>query len=291
MKDVFAVITNQIISQLEQGIIPWHRPWDACWPTSYQTNKEYRGINVLLLQSRYSSPYWLTFRQAQKLGGSIKAGEKGRPIVFVDAFIKETINREGNKETHLVKFLKHYTVFNWEQTKGIPEKKPAERDNQQIRSAEELMRLRNPAIILDAHSCYYRREDDAIHLPPLERFDSSEDYYAAAFHELTHWTGGASRIDRPGIRHYFTSDSTKSLEELTAEMGAAFLCQIAQLDTSETIKNSASYIASWLKPLQENPKWVLQASKQAREAVEYILSGQLPASLTSATAATAKGAA
>lgn len=273
---MFAVVTAQIIAQLEKGIIPWRRPWDACLPTSYQSNREYQGINVMLLQSGYSSPYWLTFRQAQKLGGSIKAGEKGRPIVFVDAFIKEITDREGKKETRLVKFLKYYTVFNWEQTKGIPEKKSVERDNQQIRSAEELFRLRNPAVIPDAHSCFYRREDDAIHLPPLERFDNSEEYYSAAFHELTHWTGGAPRIDRPGIRHYLASDGTRSLEELTAEMGAAFLCQIAQLDTSETIKNSASYIASWLRPLQENPKWVLQASKQAREAVEFILSGQLP---------------
>lgn len=286
MRDIFAVVTAQIISQLEQGIVPWRRPWDACLPTSYQTNREYQGINVMLLQSGYSSPYWLTFRQAQKLGGSIKAGEKGRPIVFVDAFIKEITDREGKKESRLVKFLKYYTVFNWEQTKGIPEKKPVERDNQRIRSAEELFRLRNPAVVPNAHSCFYRREDDAIHLPPLERFDSSEDYYAAAFHELTHWTGGATRIDRPGIRHYFVGDGTRSLEELTAEMGAAFLCQIAQLDTSETVKNSASYIASWLRPLQENPKWVLQASKQAREAVEFILSGQLPA-IAATPAATA----
>jgi antirestriction protein ArdC len=276
MKDVFAVVTRQIISLLEQGIVPWRRPWDACWPTSYQTNKEYQGINVLLLQSGYSSPYWLTFRQAQKLGGSIRAGERGRPIVFVDNFIKENIDREGHKEIRVVKFLKYYTVFNLEQTKGIPEKEAVERDNQQITSAEELLKLRNPAIVPDAHSCYYLREDDALHLPPLERFHSSEDYYAAAFHELTHWTGGAARINRPGIRHYFDGDSTKSLEELTAEMGAAFLCQIAQLDTSDTIQNSAAYIASWLKHLQENPKWVLQASKLAREAVEYILNGQLP---------------
>ena len=139
-----------------------------------------------------------------------------------------------------------------------------------------MLRLRNPAIVPDINSCYYLREDDALHLPPLERFHSSEDYYAAAFHELTYWTGGAARINRPGIRHYFAGDSTKSLEELTAEMGAAFLCQIAQLDTSDTIQNSAAYIASWLKRLQENPKWVLQACKLAREAVEYILNGQLP---------------
>ena len=92
MKDVFEVVTGQILKQLEGGIIPWRRPWTSNGPTSYATNKEYQGINTLLLQSNYESPYWLTFRQAQKMGGSIRAGEKGSPIVFVDRMIKEETN-------------------------------------------------------------------------------------------------------------------------------------------------------------------------------------------------------
>jgi antirestriction protein ArdC len=284
MKDVFKVVTDQILKQLEEGIIPWRRPWQACWPTSYATNKEYQGINLFLLQSRYESTYWLTFRQAQKMGGSIKAGEHGRPIVFVDRFVKEEIDKEGNKTYSVVRFLKYYTVFNWEQTKGIPEKKPVERDNQQIQSAEDLLMRRNPVIKPDPHQCYYLREDDALHLPSLERFDSSEDYYSAAFHELTHWTGGSPRLARSGIQHYHFGGDVRSLEELIAEMGAAYLCQLAGLDTSETLKNSAAYVQSWLKPLQDNPRWVLQASRQAKDAVEFVLTGKLPEARAHATA-------
>jgi len=284
MQDVLKVVTDQILKQLEEGIIPWRRPWQACWPTSYTTNKEYLGINLFLLQSHYESTYWLTFRQAQKMGGSIKAGEHGRPIVFVDRFVKEEIDKEGNKTHSLVRFLKYYSVFNWEQTKGIPEKRPVERDNQQIQSAEDLLGLRSPVIKLDPHQCYYLREDDALHLPSLERFASSEDYYSAAFHELTHWTGGSPRLARFGILHYHFGEDVRSLEELIAEMGAAYLCQLAGLDSSETLRNSAAYVQSWLRPLQDNPRWVLQASRQAREAMEFVLTGKLPEVRAHATA-------
>ena len=132
MKDVFQVVTDQMIKQLGEGIIPWRRPWQACWPTSYATNKEYQGINTLLLQSNYESPYWVTFRQAQKMGGSIRAGEKGRPIVFADRVVKEEQNKKGEVSVRVLSFLKYYTVFNWCQTKGLPEKAPVDRDNQQI---------------------------------------------------------------------------------------------------------------------------------------------------------------
>ncbi|MDD2837114.1 MAG: zincin-like metallopeptidase domain-containing protein [Methanothrix sp.] len=284
MKDVFEVVTNQMIKQLEEGIIPWRRPWQACWPTSYATNKEYQGINTLLLQSNYESPYWVTFRQAQKMGGSIRAGEKGRPIVFVDRIMKEEKNKEGEMVIKTIHFLKYYTVFNWCQTKGLPKKLPAERENQQIVSAEELLRRRGPRIETDIEKAYYCSQSDAIYLPTLDQFESSEDYYAAAFHELTHWTGGAGRLCRDTLRDYHMGTDVRSQEELTAEMGAAFLCQIAALDTSQTLQNSTAYIGSWLKALQNNPKWVLKASKQAREAVEYVMTGKLPEGRGRATA-------
>ena len=274
MKDVFTVVTDQILKQLEEGIIPWRRPWQACWPTSYTTNKEYQGINLFLLQSEYESPYWLTFRQAQKMGGAIRAGEHGCPIVFVDYYEKVD---DDSKKARMVRFLRYYTVFNWVQTKGIPEKKPVEaRDNQRIQSAEDLLRLRNPVIKPDLERCYYLREDDALHLPARDMFSSSEEYYSAAFHELIHWTGGAPRLARSGILNHHFGQDIRSQEELTAEIGAAYLCQMAGLDSSETLRNSAAYVRSWLKSLQNNPRWVLQASKQAREAVEFIQTGKLP---------------
>ncbi|OPY50660.1 MAG: hypothetical protein A4E48_01812 [Methanosaeta sp. PtaU1.Bin060] len=282
MKDVFSVVTNQILKQLEEGIIPWRRPWKACWPTSYTSNKMYQGINIFLLQSEYGSPYWLTFRQAQKMGGSIKAGEHGRPIVFVDYYEKVDADTE---KPRLVRFLKYYTVFNWEQSKGIPEKRPKDaRDNQQIQSAEDLLRLRNPIIKPDLKKCFFRLEDDTLHLPSREMFESSEKYYSAAFHELIHWTGGPSRLARSEILNYNFGEDIRSQEELVAEIGAAYLCQLAGLDSSETLKNSAAYVQSWLKPLKNNPRWVLKASRQAREAVEFIQTGKLPAGGAAATA-------
>ncbi len=276
MKDVFLVVTDQIISQLGQGIIPWRRPWQVCWPTSYATNKMYQGINTLLLQSNYESPYWVTFRQAQKMGGSIKAGEKGRPIVFADRIVKEEQNEKGEVSFRVLSFLKYYTVFNWCQTKGLPKKNPAERENQQIVGAEELLRRRGPVIESDIEKAYYCSHSDTIYLPALDQFESSEAYYAAAFHELIHWTGGAGRLCRNSIRDYHEGKNIRSQEELVAEMGAAFLCQMAALDTSETLQNSTAYIQSWLKPLQSNPKWLLKASKQAKDAVEFVLTGRLP---------------
>jgi antirestriction protein ArdC len=237
------------------------------------------------LQSNYESPYWLTFRQAQKMGGAIKAGEKGRPIVFADRVVKEEQNEKGEVSIRILSFLKYYTVFNWCQTKGLPEKVPVDRDNQQIISAEELLRRRSPCIKTDIEKAYYCSHSDAIYLPTLDQFDSSEDYYAAAFHELTHWTGGAGRLCRDSIRNYHLGKDVRSQEELTAEMGSAFFCQMAALDTSQTLQNSAAYIQSWIQHLQNNPKWVLKASKQAREAVEYVMTGKLPEAKAHATAA------
>ncbi len=273
-KDIFSVVTDQIVNLLEQGIVPWRRPWSGCGPVSYQSNQQYQGLNVFLLQSAYKSPYWMTFRQAQRQGGSIKAGQHGRYIVFTDSYMKKTEDDKGNPIKVLVRFLRYYTVFNWEQTKGIPEKQPVENDNRQIIRAQELLIRRAPRIET-SDAAYYVPARDTIGLPPLEKFDSSEDYYSVAFHELTHWSGSSLRLNREGIRNGYFGTQVYSQEELIAEMGAAYLCQIAQIDTTETIQNSAAYIASWVSHLKNNPKWIVQASSKAREAAEYLLTGQV----------------
>lgn len=277
MKDVFQVVTDRIISQLQKGVIPWRRTWCYYRPTSYQTNKEYQGINALILQDTYKSPYWLTFRQCQKLGGSIRAGEHGSPIVFMDRFVKEETKADGTTKTRMVPFLKYYTVFNWEQTKNLPKKVPEERDNATIPSAEEVLRRRGPRIGYHSTQPHYSPADDTIYLPDLEQFESSAEYYSTAFHELTHWTGGRARLARYEIINYSEGKDIRSREELTAEISAAFLCQLCALESPETMENSAAYVRSWLRPLQDNPRWILQASKQARAAVEYVLTGQIQA--------------
>jgi antirestriction protein ArdC len=276
MKDVFSVVTERIIAQLKKGIVPWRRTWSSVGPTSYLTNKEYQGINAIILQDVYKSPYWLTFRQAQKLGGSIKAGEKGSPIVFVDRIVREEMKADGSISVRIIPFLKYYTVFNWEQTRNLPEKVSVEQDNATIPNAEEMLRRRGPRISYHPSQPHYSPTDDTIYLPSLQQFESNAEYYSTAFHELTHWTGGQSRLARPEILNY-RQEEDRSQEELTAEIGAAFLCKICALDTADTLQNSAAYIGSWLKVLKDNPRWILKASRQAREAVEFIQTGKLPA--------------
>ena len=274
MKDIFSVVTGRIIAQLEKGVIPWRRTWSSNGPTSYQTNKEYQGINALILQDTYESPYWLTFRQAQKLGGSVRAGEKGSPIVFVDRMAQEKQKADGTVEVSFRRFLKYYTVFNWEQTSGLPEKVPVGRDNATIPQAEELMHRRGPEIKYHEAAAFFRPGNDSIYLPNLDQFESSGEYYSAAFHELTHWTGGRGRLERREIIEYRQEKEYRSLEELTAEMGAAFLCRMCALDSPEIFENQAAYVQSWLKVFRGDIKIVMQASKQAREAVEYVMTGQ-----------------
>ena len=288
MKDVFQVVTDRIIGQLQRGVIPWRRTWSGSGPASYLTGKEYHGINVLLLQDGYKSPHWLTFRQCKKLGGSIRAGEHGSPIVFMDRYMREEKMADGTVSQRLVPFLKYYTVFNWEQTKNLPEKALLERDNASIPGAEEVLRRRGPRIGCHPSQPYYSLVEDIIFLPGLEQFESTAAYYSAAFHELTHWTGGRPRLARPEIAEYHIGQEIRSREELTAEMGAAYLCRLCSLDSPETVENSVAYIQSWLRVLRDNPKWVLQASKQARAAVEFILTGQVPSKeVTGHEAATA----
>ena len=287
MKDIFSVVTGRIIAQLEKGVIPWRRTWSSNGPTSYQTNKEYQGINALILQDTYESPYWLTFRQAQKLGGSVRAGEKGSPIVFVDRIAQEKQKADGTVEVSFRTFLKYYTVFNWEQTSGLPEKVPVGRDNATIPQAEELMRRRGPEIKYHESAAFFRPGNDSIYLPNLDQFESSGEYYSAAFHELTHWTGGRGRLERREIIEYRQEKEYRSLEELTAEMGAAFLCRMCALDSPETFENQAAYVQSWLKVFKGDTKIVMQASKQAREAVEFVLTGQKATKAKAGATATA----
>lgn len=287
MKDVFQVVTDRILNQLQKGVIPWRRTWSSNGPASYQTNKEYQGINALILQDTYKSPYWLTFRQCQKLGGSIRAGERGSPIVFMDRFVKEETKADGTIRSRVVPFLKYYTVFNWEQTKNLPEKVPVGRDNAAIPSAEEVLRRRSPKIEYHPSQPHYSPGSDTIYLPDLDQFESSAEYYSTAFHELTHWTGGRPRLARSEIINYRIGEDVRGREELTAEMGAAFFCQLCALDSPETMENTAAYIQSWLRALKDNPKWVLQASKQARAAVEFVLTGLMAAREGACNAATA----
>lgn len=277
--NVYEKITEQILAQLEKGTVPWRKPWRTALPKNLVSGKPYRGINTLMLGVQgFGSAYWATFRQAEKLGGTVKKGEHGTLVVFTNWF--EVVDKKTGEEKE-VPFLKSYVVFNLAQTTGI--EAPAEEQKapvSPIALCEEVVSgmADKPRIGFDGGSrAYYSPLTDSVHLPAQTRFESAEGYYGTLFHELVHSTGHAKRLARKGVAQVsgFGTESY-SQEELVAEIGAAFLCGTNGIDTGN-VENSASYIAGWLKSLKDDRKLVVVAAAQAQRAVDYITGSAAPA--------------
>jgi len=279
--DVYSLITERIISMLEQETIPWKKPWkggQAAFPKNFITGRPYSGINAFLLaMTPFESPYFLTFKQANEKGGHIRKGEKGFPIIYCNITSAKKEDKEtGETKTETFGFLRYYTVFNLAQTEGITIPFPEGETVKEFHSLEDCEAIRqgyrgSPEIIHKEQRAYYSPFMDTINMPRPGTFDSQEGYYATLFHEMTHSTGHVSRLKREGIHetHSF-GDAVYSKEELIAEMGAAFLCAHASI-TPVTLQNSASYIAGWLKQLRNDKKLVIQAAAAAQKAANLIL--------------------
>ena len=274
---VYEIITNAILEKLEQGSVPWHRPWNGkeSMPKNLITKKEYQGINAFLLGCQgYGSPYWLTFRQCSELGGSVKKGAKATPVIYWN-----WLEIEKDKETEeKVPFLRYYAVFNVEQCEGIPEDKvPQAAINtntiDRLTVCEEIVEAMKdrPAITHNRQAAFYSVDRDTINMPLFESFETAEEYYSTLFHELVHSTGHLKRLARPGITDLSPFGTPSySKEELIAEMGAAFLCGVAGIE-NVTLDNSAAYIEGWLRKLRNDKKLVIVAAAQAQKAANYIL--------------------
>ncbi len=278
MKDTYQVITDRILEKLEEGTIPWHKPWSGGGaPVNLVSKKEYRGINVFMLGCNgHESPYWLTYRQAKAKGGHVKKGERGTPVVFWKAFDGKEADAEGNAKKYFV--LRHYTVFNVTQCEGVDYPKPENEDEERTFDPIENCTTvvdempKSPPITHGEPRAYYRPGTDTVNMPKPETFDGSEEYYSTLFHELAHSTGHESRTGRHGqggCDHSFGSQSY-SREELVAEFSAAFLCGHCSIENS-TIDNSASYIDGWSRKLRNKPKMLIQAAAQAQKAVDFVL--------------------
>lgn len=303
MSDLYAVITSQIVELLKQGVIPWHSGivGDSSQPRNYQTERPYRGLNILLLNATarvhgYHSPYWLTFNQVRAKGGHVRKGEQATLVIFWKLL---QIEDEENKRT--VPVLRYYHVFNLEQTQGLPAQEvPPEQQISfnPIAEAERIIRdyEGRPEIIHEGNAAYYRPAVDKIVIPPPERFAPREEYYATLFHELIHSTGHAERLNRTGehpTEQHRTPEYAK--EELIAEMGAAFLCGHCHI-AQAVIQNQAAYIEGWLRLLGQDHRLIVTAASAAQKAVDWILepckrksaserleNADLPPSLQSAT--------
>lgn len=283
MSTVFDIVTEKILKALEQGKIPWEKPWDIIGHRNLSSGKLYRGINQFLLSLRdgQSSHLWVTYKQAQSLGGQVKKGEKGTVVVFWTFIPVKGATEEGDTVDEKTKkrvrpLLRYYTVFDAvNQCEGLEKhiQADAKREFEPIAKAQGLIDSWSgkPPISHGGNRAYYVPSMDSITLPPCEQFKSAEGYYATAFHELVHATGHASRLNRKGITAsgaVFGSE-VYSQEELVAEFGAAFLCAEAGID--RTIENHAAYIQGWSKALKGDSKMVVYAASQAQKAADLIL--------------------
>jgi antirestriction protein ArdC len=286
MANVYEIITDRILKQLESGTAPWHKPWttpgQGGLPRNLVSKHPYRGINVwILASSGYASPYWLTFRQATELGGHVRSGQKGMPVVFWKFGTREVQDGEEIVERKSV-LCRYYTVFNSSQCEGL-RVSPAQATEplphiNPIANCEQIVTewLGKPAIRYGSDHASYNKIRDLVQMPDRPSFDSAEEFYSTLFHELTHSTGHPLRLNRSTLTEFERfGDEQYSAEELVAEMGAAFLCGFSGIE-NKTINNSAAYLRTWLQVLKKDPRLVLIAAGQAQKATDLILNQQAP---------------
>ena len=284
-QDVYERITNKIIAELEKGVRPWVKPWSAEHAAGRITRPlrangiPYRGINILMLwadsvEKGYSAPIWITFKQAQELGGHVRKGESGSLVVYASTFSKmETDAGSGAEVERDIPFLKGYTVFNAEQIEGLPPHfyTPAQAPLdpvQRIGRAEEFFSATGADIRHGGNRAFYSYGEDRIQLPPFETFKDAESYYATLAHEATHWTRHESRLERDFGRKRW-GDEGYAMEELVAELGAAFICADLGITCQER-DDHAAYIASWLKVLKDDKRAIVTAASHAQRAADFL---------------------
>ena len=286
---LYQEVTDKVIAELEAGRVPWVQPWGRAkcglgLPRNAATGRRYSGINILILwgaviEKGYPRQTWLTFRQALALGGAVRKGEHGTTICYADRFIpkKEQARAAETGETaEAIPFLKRFTVFNVEQCDGLPETalgtpEPLP-EREVVPRAEALIAATGADFRIGGERAYYDVAGDFVRVPPQPAFFAQINYYRTAFHELSHWTGAASRLARDlsgahGSKAY-------AREELVAEMGSAFLC--ASLGIVPTVRH-ADYIGSWLAVLREDNRAIFRAASLASKAADFLLAGAAPA--------------
>jgi antirestriction protein ArdC len=288
--DIYQEVTETVIKALEEGTAIWQCSWNSYGlPKNAVTNTFYRGWNVFLLnfhtlKHHYVTSNYLTYKQANQLGGTIKKGEKGVKIIYwatIELKDKETepaieISNHLDEKKPVKLVPKVHTVFNVDQTEGIEFVKDNPILLSHLDKIDNCERIINqmplpPKINTNGAKAYYIMATDSVVVPPLNRSTSAEEYYSTLFHELAHSTGHESRLHRKELlEHDGFGKTNYAKEELTAEMTAAYLCAITGIG-QPTIANSAAYINNWLKALKNDKRLVINAAAQAQKAADYIL--------------------
>lgn len=294
--DVYQEVTNKLIELLEQGTVPWKQLFktsECGFAQNFHTKHQYTGINWFLLNfvANYEVPYYLTWKQIQKLGGKVIKGAKSERIYYLNFYYTDADGKklsyeqaqeaeERNIRTQKHPYLRRYNVFNISFIEGIEWQKP-------LISKEDIRPIDRCEILLDSmddfpniqfsdeSKAYYSPLQDKINMPKIQQFSEhgAQAYYRVLFHEMIHWTGHRSRLSRKGINTTINR-KTKiySEEELIAELGACMLASIADIQQEDLLHNSAAYLQSWLDCMKEDKRFIFRVAPQAESAVKYILS-------------------
>ena len=284
-QDVYTRITAQIVADLEKGVRPWVKPWNAEHAAGRITRplrhngQPYSGINILSLwmsatAQNFAAPIWMTFRQALELDAHVRKGEKGSLVVYANSITRtEHDDKTGEDVEHEIPYMKGYTVFDVEQIDGLPEiyyakAAPTLDPVARIDHAEKFLHATGVPINHGGTRAYYSLSTDAVQMPPFECFVNADKYYSTLAHELTHATAHKTRLDRDFGGHRFGSNAYAQ-EELVAELGAAFLCADLEL-ALEPREDHAAYIANWLEVLQNDSRAIFTAAAHAQKAADFI---------------------
>lgn len=280
--NVYEMVTERIIAELEKGVIPWEKPWTGVRSGAYNrvSKRPYSLLNQMLL--KHTGEY-ATYKQWQDLGGQVKKGEKSEIVVFWKIFETEETNKDtGEKETKKIPLLRYYNVFHISQVEGVEPLKP-EQLNDEVEPIEEADKIITDYITREhieftecrSNEAYYSPSSDRVVVPMKGQYKVINEYYSTTFHELTHSTGHKNRLNRleTGAVAAFGSE-TYSKEELVAEIGSASLMNLLGIETVKTFRNSAAYIQSWLQVLRNDNKFIVSASSKAEKAVNYILAAE-----------------
>lgn len=279
--NVYQMVTDRIIAELEKGRIPWERPWTSVRSGAYNriTKKPYSLLNQLILGK---AGEWASFKQWQDLGGHVRKGEKASFVTFWKITAVDEEQEDGTMITKQIPLLRYYNVFHISQVEGV-DPLPEEELNTEIEPIEEAEKIKNaykerehiPIKEVVTNGAGYYPLFDQINVPCREQYQIANEFYSTLFHEMIHSTGHRTRLNRLTSNEClrFASD-TYSKEELTAEFGSAMLMNILGIETNKTFRNSTAYIQGWLNALKNEPRWIVSASSRAEKAVEYILNGK-----------------
>lgn len=275
--DIYQTVTDNIIAALEAGVKPWSCPWQRVdgmsgLPSNYATGAAYSGMNIMLLwcsasEQGFSDSRWMTYKQAQAqaAGGQVRKGEHGTTAIFYTTLEKE--NDAG--EVEHIPMLKTFTVFNVQQIDGLTlatETVSLEATFDPLPQAENLFRKSGANIIEKGQNAFFRPSTDEVWLPERHLFSDAANFYATGLHELVHWSGGKKRLNREMKGKFGSADYAE--EELVAELGSAFL--MADLGIDGEVQHE-SYIASWLKALKNDKRYIFKAASAASNAHRYLM--------------------